>query len=174
MIYFDENKEAYMQKETLEGWGKTCIFSCENEVYNDFLKGKYVWQDNELVLNPEWDNILLQQEKDKKIKENDTLRDAALNQGVTYNNVLFDSDTDQKVNLLAMVNIMNDTDTIEWFGKNAGSLICTKQDLINIGTLVSQLHSFCWGLNDKIKKEIRAAKTVEEVKAIEIDYTQDI
>lgn len=112
----------------------------------------------------------LQSAKDAKVTENNSIRDEALNQGVTYKDILFDSDTDQKVNLLATVSMIDDTDTIEWFGMNNDSLICTKQDLLNIGGLITQLHSFCWNKNAEIKEEINNAKTIEEVEGVVIDY----
>lgn len=171
MIYFDENKEAYTSLKTIENWNKACIYSCDDDKYNDYLAGKYIWsENNELVLNPEWDNVVLTGLKQTKISENDTARDEALNKGVTYNNVLFDSDTDQKANLLGAVLQMSDTDTIEWYGMNNDSLTCTKQDLLNIGGLITQLQSFCWTRNAEIKEQIKNASTIEEVNAITIDY----
>ena len=116
------------------------------------------------------ENDLLNQEKEYKIEENDTARDEALNQGVMYKEVLFDSDTDQKVNLLAIVSTMDDEDTIVWYGKDNQPLLCNKEDLTNIGMLITQLHSFCWNKNALIKAEINEASTIEEVDEIEIDY----
>jgi hypothetical protein len=112
----------------------------------------------------------LKNTKEYKIIENDSTRNEALNQGVTYNNVLFDSDTDQKANLLGAVLQMSDTNTIEWYGMNNDSLVCTKQDLLNIGALITQLHSFCWTRNAEIKQAISEAQTIEEVNNITIDY----
>jgi hypothetical protein len=112
----------------------------------------------------------LENAKNNKINENDTARDVALLQGVTYKDVLFDSDTDQKVNLLAIVSTMGEEDTIVWFGMNNQPLECTKQDLINIGGLITQLHAFCWSKNAEIKALIAAAQTIEEVNEIDIHY----
>ena len=108
--------------------------------------------------------------KQNKIAENDSLRDVALNQGVVYEDILFDSDTDQKVNLLATVSMMDDEDTIIWFGMDNQPLECTKADLFAIGSLITQLDSFCWTRNAEIKTEINEATTKEEVEAIEINY----
>lgn len=116
------------------------------------------------------ENDLLIQAKQTKIRENDLKRDEALNQGIEYKGVLFDSDTDQKVNLIAMVETMGETDTIVWFGKDNQPLECNKEDLINIGGLITQLHSFCWNKNAQIKSLINEAQTIEEVEAIVIDY----
>lgn len=113
---------------------------------------------------------VLKEAKQAKVAENDTARDTALNQGVTYKNVLFDSDTDQKVNLLATVSTMSETDEIIWFGMDNQPLLCTKEDLLNIGGLIIELHTFCWTKNAQIKGAIESAETVEEVQAIEINY----
>lgn len=115
----------------------------------------------------------LEQAKQEKIAENDTARDEALNSGVTYQGILFDSDTDQKVNLLATVSMMSDTDTITWFGMDNQPLECTKEDLLNIGGLITQLHSFCWNKNAEIKTAINEASAIEEVENIKIDYIGD-
>ena len=115
----------------------------------------------------------IEQAKQDKIDYNDDLRDTALNGGVTYQNVLFDSDTDQKVNLLATVSTMSDMDTITWYGMDNQGLLCTKGDLIAIGGLITELHSFCWQNNAYIKEQIEQAKTIEELDEIEISYDRD-
>ena len=115
---------------------------------------------------------LLNTAKELKIGENDTKRDAALNQGVVYEYVLFDSDTDQKVNLLATVEMLPEGATIEWFGMDNQPLLCTKEDLYNIGGLITQLHSFCWNKNAQIKQAINNALTIADVENITIDYEE--
>ena len=90
-----------------------------------------------------------------------------------YQNILFDSDTDQKVNLMAMVDMMNENDTIIWLGKENHPLNCTKQDLLNIGNLIVQLTSAIWGsegLNQYYINAINNCSTVEAVNNIVIDY----
>lgn len=111
--------------------------------------------------------------KENKILLNDELRDRALLGGVTYQNVLFDSDTDQKVNLLATVGMMSDEDTITWYGMDNQGLLCTKPDLMAIGGLITELHSYCWGMNAYIKEQISEAQTMEELDNIEINYARD-
>lgn len=139
----------------------------------DYNSDKYIVVEGELVLNPEYEDIMLERVKVSKINENDTARDEALNAGVEYKDVLFDSDTDQKVNLLATVGSMSDEDTTIWFGMDNTPLECSKQDLINIGGLITTLHTFCWTRNAEIKYAISEAETIEEVEAIEIDYTEE-
>lgn len=116
------------------------------------------------------DEEKLEEAREAKIKENDIARDEALNGGVEYKNILFDSDTDQKVNLLATVSTIGDEDVITWFGMDNTPLECNKSDLINIGGLITQLHSFCWNKNAEIKALISEAETVEAVRELEIYY----
>lgn len=113
---------------------------------------------------------ILKMLKETKIAENDEKRDAKLNGGIVYKSILFDSDTDQKVNLLAIVSTMGDEDTITWFGMENEPLECNKADLINIGGLITTLHGFCWAHNAEIKEAIKEATTEEELNAIDINY----
>ena len=108
--------------------------------------------------------------KIEKAEENDGLRDTALLRGVTYNNVLFDSDNEQKINLLAKYSMMADTDTVVWYGMDNQALLCTKADILAIGQLIEELHSFCWENNAYIKEQIAEAKSISELDDIEIDY----
>lgn len=108
--------------------------------------------------------------KREKVALNDELRDSALLGGVEYQNVLFDSDTDQKTNIIGKVMTMSDTDTVVWYGMNNNALLCTKADLMAIGQLITELHSFCWQNNAYIKEQIENAETIEELEQIEINY----
>lgn len=148
-----------------------CI-EVSKEIYDNYEQYAYI--NDEIVVNPEWDNIVLQKAKNEKISQNDLVRDEKLISGIKYQNVLFDSDTDQKVNLLATVGIMSDTDTIVWYGMDNQGLLCTKADLIAIGGLITELHSFCWQNNAYIKEQIENAQTIEEIEAIEISYESNI
>ena len=130
----------------------------------------YIYQDGKIILNPEYSTIELNKKKQELIAENDRLRDEKLLEGVTYNNVLFDSDTDQKTNLLATYQMLSDEDTITWYGKDNKALLCTKQDLLAIGNLIIQLHSYCWNMNAYIKTQINNANTLEDLNNINISY----
>lgn len=139
------------------------------EIYDNFEK--YIYQNDEIVENPEYERIALEQAKQEKIEQNDNIRDEALNKGVLYKNVLFDSDTDQKVNLLATYNSLSDEDSIVWFGKDNNGLECYKSDLLAIGELITQLHMNCWTKNAEIKTQIAQAQSLEELNNISFDYS---
>ena len=143
------------------------------EITEDIYKNieKYIYSGGVIIPNPEYPTIELNNKKEELIAKNDRLRDEKLLEGVTYNNVLFDSDTDQKTNLLATYQMLSDEDTITWYGKDNKALLCTKQDLLAIGNLIIQLHSYCWNMNAYIKDKIGNAKSIDELDNIVIDYT---
>lgn len=112
----------------------------------------------------------LQRAKDIKIAENDRLRDEKLAEGVTYKNVLFYSNTDEKINLFVTHSTMSDEDTITWYGKDNQGLLCDKADLLAIGGLITRLHNACRQTNAYIKEQIEQAESIEELEAIVISY----
>lgn len=64
MIYFDKEKEAYMQKETIEKWGKIYLTECTDEQFEDFQKGKLIFDENDnLVENPKYDEEKAEEER---------------------------------------------------------------------------------------------------------------
>ena len=163
----DEDKDNFIMHYNWEL--RYTIYETKEAIYA--LEPNEIVQDGEIIINPNYEEELLNKAKFEKLIFNDELRDAALIQGVTYQDILFDSDTDQKVNLLATVTTMTDEDTIVWYGMNNDHLECTKADLFAIGQMIINLHSFCWTKNATIKQAIEDATTIEEVEAIEIDYT---
>lgn len=145
----------------------------EDDVAFYFLENNEMLQDGEIIINPNYDAEQLEKAKTRKLEENCTKRDERLMTGVIYKSVIFDSDTDQKVNLMFKANSMDDTETIVWLGKYNTPLICTKADLLIIGNLIAELTSEIWGedgLNVNYQNTINACQTVEEVNSIIIDY----
>lgn len=68
-IYFDENKEAYAQIETLERWGRGLLFQCSDEEYREYLEGKRIWQNGKLVINPDYAAEQAEKERAARIEE---------------------------------------------------------------------------------------------------------
>lgn len=169
---------AFIKNNKINGCGQCeCLnenvlnYEITEEIFNNI--NDYIWNGETVVIDPELDNKKLAQAKEEKIVLNDTLRDEALNQGVLYKGVLFDSDTDQKANLLGVIFSIDDIQTVVWYGKDNQPLLCNKEDLANIGGLITQLHSFCWNKNALIKDEINNAQSIEELEEIEIDYNME-
>lgn len=118
------------------------------------------------------DEEKLEQAKQAKYNENESVREAFLLDGVVYKDILWDSDSDQKVNLMYAVSSLGEGETIVWVGKDGvSSLECTKEDLLAIGQLLTVKTAYVWQIrNPQIKMMIEAAETIEEVEAIEISY----
>ena len=54
-IYFDKEKQAYSNKQTLLNWGKVYLTECTDEQFEDFQKGKLIFDENDnLVENPKY------------------------------------------------------------------------------------------------------------------------
>ena len=172
MYYVEKDNKIALFNSDREVLENTIRFSADykDAVIQETEEG-YTIVDFKLITIEEYNVQQLEKAKQTKIQENDTVRDTALNAGVVYKDVLFDSDTDQKVNLLATIGFMSDEDTVNWFGKDNQMLVCNKEDLLNIGNMIIQLHSYCWTKNAEIKFAISNAKTMEELNSIEIDYT---
>lgn len=88
MIYFDENKIAYGQLHIITENGKTLIYQCEDEIYKEFQQGKRIWQDNALVINPNYEAEQAEKEAERVAMLRITPRDfllALVELGVDYN-----------------------------------------------------------------------------------------
>ena len=149
---------------------KNCLETEEEIVrYNGQLMLKSEFE--ALSQTPEYIAEELKKAKEVKLQENITKRDEYLLAGVVYKDVLFDSDTDQKINLQFYIPNMNDTDTVIWFGKDNQQLECTKEDLLAIGGLIGSLTNKVWSVqNPAYIEQINNAKTIEELNAININY----
>ena len=54
-IYFDTEKQAYSNKQTLLNWGKVYLTECTDEQFEDFQQGKLIFDENDiLVENPKY------------------------------------------------------------------------------------------------------------------------
>ncbi len=145
----------------------------ENKIWAMLPNEMWDEAQNAPIIDPNYNTRILNEAKTNKLNENIKKRDERLNAGIIYKNILFDSDTDQKVNLMAMASFMDDNDTIIWLGKDNDPLNCTKEDLLNMGNIIALLTSSIWGddgLNQQYINAINNCTTVEEVNNIVINY----
>jgi len=119
------------------------------------------------------DNIeKLEQAKQAKFQENETIREQFLVSGVEYKDILWDSDIEQKLNISIQVSTMGDEDIVTWVAMDGvTSLECTKADLLAIGELLTKMTAYVWQFkNPAIKTTIANAQTIEELEEIQIVY----
>lgn len=78
-IYFDTEKQAYSNKQTLLNWGKVYLTECTDEQFKDFQKGKLIFDENDnLVENPKYDEEKELEEKKRVAMLKMTPRDFLL------------------------------------------------------------------------------------------------
>ena len=114
----------------------------------------------------------LEKARNEKYQENETIRDAFLVSGVTYKDILWDSDLEQKLNIFVQLSQMGEEDTVVWVAMDGiTALECTKADLLAIGQLLTTMTAYVWEYkNPGIKQAIADAETIEELNEIEIVY----
>lgn len=64
-IYFDKEHNAYGDELSIQG--KTIVFTCEDSLWIDYNEneGKYIWVDDKIVDNPDWEDIQTEREKER-------------------------------------------------------------------------------------------------------------
>lgn len=65
MIYFDTEKQAYAQKETIAKFNKIYLTECTDDVYQELQEGKKIWNDNEIIVNPDYEAVQKQKERER-------------------------------------------------------------------------------------------------------------
>lgn len=87
MIYFDEDKQAYGELQTIINFGKTLLYQCSDNEYKEFQEGKRIWQNDELVVNPNYEQEQAQKEAERiamlKLTRGDVFRALLMAKGVT-------------------------------------------------------------------------------------------
>ena len=185
MIYFDINKEAYQQKETIEQWKRTYLTECTYEEYKELQEGKRIWQGNEIVINPNYEEQKLQEAKDRKYKEANDKAEKYLGgealfefekDGETYHIEATDGNI-AKIGLKATaLLIAQDFETnFPWNTKENTNIMINALEGKAIAEGLGAIQDLVWTVqfNDYIEA-IKEATTVEEVEAIEIVYTSDL
>ena len=177
MFYVINNNQVYCKSNNIESLlSYENILELENITVDYFNNNidKYKIINNKLTdisQTPEYIAEQLKKAKEIKIQENAQKRDEHLLAGVIYKDVLFDSDTDSKANLLFAASGMDDTQTVIWLGKDNQPLECNKQDIYNIGATIGAMTVDVWSVkNPYYLQAIENAKTLEELQAIVIDY----
>lgn len=133
-----------------------------------------IWRLVSEVESEEFKAKELEEAKVLKHAENIQKRDERLRAGVEFKGVMFDSDTDSKVNIMGAVSTLPDDAVVGWNSMDNQTVILTKAELNELGGLLVTLTSLIWGengLNVQFINAINAAQSLEEVAAIEIDYS---
>lgn len=137
------------------------------------LEPDEIMQDGQPVKNPHYASEQLEIAKSFKLEENKQKRDAYLVGGIEYKGVIFDSDTDSKVNIMGALSTLADDAAVGWNSMDNETVILTKAELAQLADLLIQMTSNVWGeqgLNITYINAVNAAQTLEELDSIIIEY----
>ena len=171
----------YIENDKINGCGQCQCSNALNvivtkEIYDDFVENpdKYIYQNDEIVLNPNYEVQKLAKGKEDKKEENlNKANEAILNGYVTYKNCKFETNTDNQSNMTSTANLMQ-TQSIEktqWLSKDNILIELTLEDFLNIGGLILSYKTNLWtNIYAGIEAQIESAQTIEEVNNIVITY----
>ena len=181
---FKEKKDMYyiyIENDKINGCGQCQCSNALNvivtkEIYDDFVENpdKYIYQNDEIVLNANYEVQKLSKAKEDKKEENlKKANEAILNGYVTYKNCKFETNTDNQSNMTSTANLMQ-TQSIEktqWLSKDNILIELTLEDFLNIGGLILNYKTNLWtNIYAGIEAQIESAQTIEEVNNIVITY----
>ncbi len=167
--YIEKDNKIILVNTDLESLKRTLIHGIDNNIKIQETERPIV--DFEFADTEEYMSKMLSKSKVEKLVENENKRNTKLQSGVSYKNIIFDSDTDQKSNLMYAIAAMDDIETMTWYGMNNDPLVCKKSDLLAIGQLIQELTTYVWGnLNPQYTQAINNAKSIDELNAINIQY----
>lgn len=140
------------------------------------LEADEILQDGQPVKNPDYENEQLDIAKKLKLEENKTAYEKALKSGITYKKTLFDCDTLAAVRITAQLvavqtSVISTEETIDWFDYNYRPVTLTIPEFMDFAGLVTLNTRRIETLNCSFNTKIETAKTIDDINAIEINYT---
>lgn len=181
---FKEKKDMYyiyIENDKINGCGQCQCSNALNvivtkEIYDDFVENpdKYIYQNNEIVLNPNYEvQKLAKAKKDKKEENLNKANEAILNGYVTYKNCKFETNTDNQSNMTATANLMQaqGIQKTQWLSKDNILIELTLEDFLNIGGLILSYKTNLWtNVYAGFEAQIEAAQNIDDVENIVITY----
>ncbi len=181
---FEEKKNMhyiYIENDKINGCGQCQCTNALNvevtkEIYDDFVENpdKYLNQNGEIVLNPNYEAQQLIQAKQNKQQENlNKANEAVLKGYVTYKGCQFETNTDNQSNMTATANLMQaqGLEATQWLSKDNIPIELTLEDFLNIGGLILNYKTNLWtNVYAGFEAQIEAAQNIEDVENIVITY----
>jgi hypothetical protein len=172
---------AFIQDNKIIGSGQCPRLNCTGieiteEIYNNIEH--YIWDGEAVVLNPNYDAEQL--EKAKEIKCEEALQkanDYQQNGSVEYKNCVFEMSDSNRKNLSdteEALKLMGETETT-WLDKDDNYVVLTIEDIqyIRLNLILAAIQQLWIVKYPYYKQLIEEAETIEEVKAIVIDYIEE-
>lgn len=136
---------------------------------------KYIFINGEIILNPDYDNELLNQAKESKISKINESKEQAFKSGIIFKNEHFDCDDraqDRTGNRLLLLQAMP-AETLEWLDYNYKPVVLTSTEFQHLCAAIFERIQFIEFKTGELFDAVNAAQTLEELEAVEINYTAD-
>lgn len=136
---------------------------------------KYIFINGEIILNPDYDNELLNQAKESKISKINESKEQAFKSGIIFKNEHFDCDDraqDRTGNRLLLLQAMP-VETLEWLDYNYKPVVLTSTEFQHLCAAIFERIQFIEFKTGELFDAVNAAQTLEELEAVEITYTAD-
>lgn len=136
---------------------------------------KYIFINGEIILNPDYDNELLNQAKESKISKINESKEQAFKSGIIFKNEHFDCDDraqDRTGNRLLLLQAMP-VETLEWLDYNYKPVVLTSAEFQHLCAAIFERIQFIEFKTGELFDAVNAAQTLEELEAVEITYTAD-
>lgn len=176
---------AYIENNQINGCGECqCLneeimnFEISEEIFNNIQD--YIWNGQAVVIDPDLDEKRLNEAKDNKYQEALSKAKLFIDNGAVYqfdeNNSIEATDGNiGKMTAYALAFQTGTVDKVYWTSKEDNVLELSADDILTILTGLGTIQSAIWNIKFvSYKTAIEQAATVEEVKAIEIDYESEV
>ena len=140
----------------------------------DYENGKYIIENEQLVLNENFETEKMAELKQNKL--NEALKKAyeAEETGtVLYKDAVFETNSKNISKLTAMLSMIDAgiIESVQWLSKDDIQIELKKEDLLSIGQLIAEYTGALWNVQYlAFKERIENAETVQELNEIEIEY----
>lgn len=136
---------------------------------------KYIFINGEIILNPDYDSELLNQAKESKISKINESKEQAFKSGIIFKNEHFDCDDraqDRTGNRLLLLQAMP-VETLEWLDYNYKPVVLTSAEFQQLCAAIFERIQFIEFKTGELFDAVNAAQTLEELEAVEINFTAD-
>lgn len=150
------------------------------EIYNAYMenKNKVLYDNGEIVLNPNFDEEQVAQKRETKLIENTNKAKEAVENGyVEYKEAEFETNAQTVSDLTATMLLMQATgvESYDWLSKDDKVVTLTLEDFGILGGLIADFKNAIWSVKYLYYKNlIEQATTASELDSIIIDYDIDI
>lgn len=152
------------------------IKELKNETVTSFKAspGKYVIENNKLVLNPDFEAEQLKEAKTSKLAEINTAKEKAFKEGIIFNGAHFDCDDraqDRTGNRLLLLQAMP-VETLEWLDFNYKPVEMNASDFQALCAAIFERVQFIEFKTGQLLEAVSEASSIDEIETVDINFSE--